>query len=782
MRVIPRWIDSPYADNKETTEAYCDAIKNGGTTYIKILIGDVILENDDIDMNGGVTITTHLNPEQDLTYGTAASTELVMHLIKSEKTESIDWTNTVYVSMGIYLYDRIVYTTIGYFSGETPKTISSSGTDIIVFTGYDPMIMYNKIADDFIQELQFPSSMRQIINGIATKFNVVISLGQMTPSIADTVIQSNPFPRGCTYRSILSWMAEATGTYIVQTGGNTNSSFRRYLVPSLNIEYELTPDNYYNLEKSDVNVPSVVAVVAVDTNNELNTTSYPSTYTGVAYQIVDNPILNSFSEEDKLFTLSVIKDRLTFDNTSVYNLKYVPMNVSAIGNWLVEAGDIIDIVDMEGNTVPMRIFSRVLHWNGGCTDYYECTGNTERKELSEYQIGQYQLSGKLSGKYDVVSGVEITEAGVTISGGSYLKLISGGVLDVDASNFEVSSTDKYFRTGKWKITTSGMSRKDSETIGEQTVDESFNIGFKVLPASDYSPSGTECKTHFNYYTYGAEESGNDILYNSFMFYATENPFTGNYQQISLQFTENPSGYDFMMVGDGREGNRFIIGSAEKPIDYGYFAKLSGDAVKNNLTTTTAGYVLDARQGKTLNDTKVHYTNAYSSDMNTLPITAKPYMGVWTTSTSASVQTAHAPSFSNFGAYGVYWGYGSSEGYQTQIAMDNTGGVAVRGKYNGTWEGWGRLPTVHVKNVAASGSTTINLSNNGRYMITCIGASTNCQTIYLVNVTSAGSVSYKTMATASSLTVTIGTRTFTIANSNSSSAVNVFITAYLGTVS
>lgn len=64
----------------------------------------------------------------------------------------------------------------------------------------------------------------------------------------------------------------------------------------------------------------------------------------------------------------------------------------------------------------------------------------------------------IDGKYDIVSGIEINENGIEVSGSKYVNIISGGKLYVSATNFEIDSENKYMRCGDWYLDEKGMHR------------------------------------------------------------------------------------------------------------------------------------------------------------------------------------------------------------------------------------------------------------------------------------------------------------------------------------
>lgn len=62
----------------------------------------------------------------------------------------------------------------------------------------------------------------------------------------------------------------------------------------------------------------------------------------------------------------------------------------------------------------------------------------------------------IDGKYDIVSGIEINENGIEVSGSKYVNIISGGKLYVSATNFKIDSDNKYMQAGDWHFDTKGI--------------------------------------------------------------------------------------------------------------------------------------------------------------------------------------------------------------------------------------------------------------------------------------------------------------------------------------
>jgi len=227
--------------------------------------------------------------------------------------------------------------------------------------------------------------------------------------------------------------------------------------------------------------------------------------------------------------------------------------------------------------------------------------------------------------------------------------------------------------------------------------------------------------------------------------------------------------------------------------YGLNQKVAKSDIYNGLDQTTAGKVLDARAGSSLNQAITNINNTlipYSadpaaSDMNSITSTAGvPYTGRW-----AGGSTSNAPINNN---QGVYYGFKSSANYETQFAIDNSGYAYIRGKTGGTWGSWSVIAlkkdsTDRIKysdsaafDVTSSG-VTVTVPNNfrGVLYITDSGATQNGE--YLVYSTSSGTTGTRTVLAADNFTINISTANKFVLSATSGSR-RCYIMSLQGTIS
>ena len=570
-----------------TAAEYNTAVKADARSHIKMtfLGQNIVLTDEDIESDG-FELKQYLNGTTDLNFGSAVMSEITVKIFNSVKVTDLVWNSEFKLEIGLDIDDDTTeWITLGYFTGQRPDKVRL--VDIIDFTAYDRMQMFEVLADDFLDGLEYPKTVSQIYSALCDYVGIEKEAGNELANIMSRSFSSSPISDvGLTCRDVLSMIAEACGCYAKITAGG-KCKMIWYTDQS---SYSIDAQDQYNMSRFDLlsgktwqdlesytweqmeqfrweDLGGYQAALAVKglivkyTDDDVGV-SIPENASTNLYLIVDNPFLVYLQDSDVANYFQPIFDRLdSFGG-------YLPMDVECVGNCLVEAGDIIS-VNIGDNSVKMPIFCKTLHWNGSCTDVYEATGNMERdigtsiqrqkltrnskfhkyrvdinelySEINDPETGLRTIVNQQEGqiafmaeykatvyysattptgteenplaegdlwidtvnnnqlkryngsdwgdasfndpdKYTVRSGVDILPEGIEVSGGKYVKIQSGGVFDVDSTNFKVSSGDKLFRSGDWQIDEGGL-------VG---IDHAYNsdVGFKIgtrlnIPTPDW---------------------------------------------------------------------------------------------------------------------------------------------------------------------------------------------------------------------------------------------------------------------------------------------------------
>ena len=464
-----------------TSSAYWNAIKAGNPTHVRMtfLGQNIVLDDSDISLTGGLTITDIINGDVDLVFGKAVAKQITVYILNSSKLDGLIWTSEFTLEMGVDIGTPSVtyWVNIGYFTGERPKNITT--VNVITFTAYDRMTKFDVLADQFVQNISYPITVQNIYNNLCTYVGMDKVSGDELPNIMSRSYASAPVEMtGYTCRDILAWIAEACGCY-----ARINYAGKCQMVWFTdNTSHALTGDEEFNVESGDINdgltwdeadtykwnefdnftwdevcgyqeMYSIDQIQVKQLGADVNI-NYPAFYGWNVYMIVDNPFLSVSNASDITNYIAPLYNRMnTFGG-------YMPLNIECIGCWLVEAGDVIT-ADVGTNTLSLPVFARTLRWNGSVNDTYEATGNKDRKTYATESDRQQAITAKYirlfveDNYYHTQSGIEINADGIEISGSKYLKIVSGGTFDVQSANFEISSSDKRMTCGYWKFDNSG---------------------------------------------------------------------------------------------------------------------------------------------------------------------------------------------------------------------------------------------------------------------------------------------------------------------------------------
>ena len=520
-----------------TPSAYWTAIKNGNPTHVRMtfLGQNIVLEDEDIEISTGLTVYDVLNGDTDLIFGKSLSKEITTTILNTSKLNGLVWTGEFQFEMGVEISGVTKWVTVGYFSGEKPNNVTS--VNAISFTAYDRMVKFDQLADEYVQSITYPITVQGIYNGLCAFVGVDNVAGDELPLIMSRSFASAPADIiGYTCRDILNWIAEACGCYatINEAGkvqmvwftdntGHTITGNEEYSVESAdvndgmiwNVADTYTWDELDQLTWNDVSgyeeeyAIDRIVVKQFDNNMDIN---YPAAITGGnTYLIADNPFLVIGNGTELQNYIVPLYDRLILFGG------YLPVNINCVGNWCVEAGDIVTI-DVNSYTLSIPIFVKTMIWNGAINDFYETTGNKVREAYNSPAQKQQILNNReiklfVEGNfYGVKSGVEITDVGVVITGGKSVSIKSGGTFDVDSTNFKISSTDKYMITGYWKFDENGAHCTEPDLPAEFQIG---NLANRVANASGlfYSISSSGGKASRLVLYTGGYNSNDDVYYN-----------------------------------------------------------------------------------------------------------------------------------------------------------------------------------------------------------------------------------------------------------------------------
>lgn len=568
---------------------YWDAIKAGNPTHVRFtfLGQNIVLEDEDVLLSSGVNLTDMFNGDTDLIFGRTLSKQVTVTFINSNRLNGLQWTGEFTLEFGVEINGTTNWVTMGYFSGEKPKNVTSAQT--IAFTAYDRMGLFDVLADEFIKSISYPKTVKQIYDALCSYVGLQNVSGDELASIMSRSFSSAPADmQGYSCRDLLGFIAEACGCYakitadgkvkLVWFTDNTAHAVtgtEEFRVESGDIHDGMTWDeaDTYTWDEFDNftwdDVCGYQEALRVDrlyvkqlsSDMDIN---YPYSYGDNVYAIVDNPFLSISTYSDVTTYLAPIYNRL-------YNFGgYLPVQLECVGTWCVEAGDIITI-DVNALTITFPVFVKTMRWSGAINDSYETTASgkrqiynseaTKQRVLTSNKIEMYvtELEEEVdSNYYKIRSGITIAPEGVTISGGRFINITSpsGSVL-IDGNGVNITG-NKYIHlqadeNNKWYIDEQGLSLYN--TVRNRRIMQFSG----QLDTQDIHAEG-------GVYSYNP---GGDTNYGRLALVATDN-INNYYGFIAVEYNGRPCIYSSDATG-------FRLGKSTNPVFemYGYYAKLDG---------------------------------------------------------------------------------------------------------------------------------------------------------------------------------------------------------------
>ena len=664
-----------------TASAYWNAIKAGNPTHVRLSFENqgIVLEDEDIDIRSGLTLTDMFNGDTDLVFGKAVSKEIRTSILNTSKLNGLVWTGEFKFEMGVEIGGSTNWVTIGYFSGEKPNNITSVNT--IDFTAYDRMVQFDMLCDPFVESITYPITLQNIYNSLCAYVGLQNVAGDELPTIMSRSFASAPADiAGYTCRDILKWIAEACGCY-----ATINEAGKVQLVWFTdNTGHSITGNEEYNVESADVNDGmtwdeadtytwdefdqftwndvcgfteeySIDRILVKPLNSDLDIV-YPEVYTdGNTYMIADNPFLNIGSYSD------VTNYVVPLYNRMIQFGGYLPVNLNCIGNWCVEAGDVVSI-EVQSQTITVPIFVKTMKWNGAINDEYETTGNKVRDVYVDTAQKQQILNNKEirlfveSNYYGIKSGVAITEEGVIITGGKSVRIESGGTFDVNSTNFKISSELSQMICGNWKLDDGGLYYKNPNK----------EFGFEIADEDE-----KELNVAGIYYRELAEDWGYGGQINlQLIDKDLNNNVSVSYLQFGIQHRTGYAPMKYFIPGGGSIYS--YIGTKDHKFDFLHVGQIgsSDDYTTTAYITSVFGNLYGGVWMRTVN----------INDIDVLTINGDFWISDVTT-------VAHLPSAVIAAGGGVYCHLStlnSALSYQYIFTMFD---IYVRMKVNGTWYNW-----------------------------------------------------------------------------------------------
>lgn len=332
--------------------------------------------------------------------------------------------------------DRYEYVPLGVFDPDTP---SKRRLQVVSVTANDRMARFDADAADWWRALPYPITLRELLKKLCLRLGVPLATtGTFLNS--ERMLTSAPLQASSlTYRDVLKWIAEAACSYARMT---RNGALELAWFQTADVS--LTAGQYFpDTEKAEYAVPRITGVQVLNAENDVGVLAGSRDN---VYQIMDNPLLYGKESEVRALAENLRQRLAAFP-------AYAPMTVRALGNWAVQAGDVIQV---DGAALP--VFSVTIAYNGGVRCTYQSTGSatrsqpgTERRETFRQAHAIHQLEVTVQG---IQSHIEDQDGNMTdlklFAEGLSIKVTNnadntGASLDLRSGKIALSSTQINFR-------------------------------------------------------------------------------------------------------------------------------------------------------------------------------------------------------------------------------------------------------------------------------------------------------------------------------------------------
>lgn len=373
MYILPNATDfnNACASVDRTIATKCEVISGGVTTT---MVGDGIngeiisMEWDNIVCsNDGLQIGTTCMDEFKMTYRPVTTT---MSLMGKEIHP--------YVGLEFGSPATVTYVPLGVFYVTDSSTEDDGYT--VNITAYDGMQKFMKDFNATTIGVTFPCKAWELLEAIATYFGVTLTYDAIVYALLSSddyylytsddyrLVVSDKIDRNKhaslpeayegTYRDYIGWIVGLVGAY-AHMGRNGDLVVSQYKDHGFEVGR-----NVQHMGGAKINYGGAVTYTSIVSGTEENPI-YPTYYGGNAITYT-NPFITQ-SELDYL-----CEGLLQVDGITV-----TPCDVAWRSNPCVDAGDIVSVVDKDGNNLSVYVMERVVRITGGLAEELHCYGETE---------------------------------------------------------------------------------------------------------------------------------------------------------------------------------------------------------------------------------------------------------------------------------------------------------------------------------------------------------------------------------------------------------------------
>ena len=376
-------------------DGYREAMAAGNPIHIKMEYSDgTVLGDADIDAQTGVTLTESFNPDTDIKMGKSSCRQLQTRILVNDNTRYMHWASDFNLYFGVEDGEgETIWVYFGVFIGQRPKNTTT--LDAVDYIAYDQMILFDEIADDYLDSLSWSRKVSTLLSGISSQVGIPVVFVDCLETPFDRSIANRFSNASYTYRKLIELLAETCGCY-ARIGGYNMEACELVFFDFDNNPRIVTQDEIFHEEHADLYAGMRWDEFDTYTWNEADQMTWKdvckyykdmNAFDGVYVPKIDGGIIGRYPTNVKkghIYSFDGNPVPKVTSSTGVTNYVQpvyerlltiggsLPMQVECVGDLVTRAGDVIKVELPEG-IVEMPIFYKTMHWNGALTDIYETT-------------------------------------------------------------------------------------------------------------------------------------------------------------------------------------------------------------------------------------------------------------------------------------------------------------------------------------------------------------------------------------------------------------------------
>ena len=128
-----------------TVEDYSNALAEEEFTHARVtfIMDNIVFEDAEL-YQGGIVVSTYMNPDDSMSFGVAYSTEVVVRFLRSDKTENMNFAREFTLEFGVDINGETKWVTMGHFFGKRSVLAEN---DTVELTAYDKMTRFDRDAN-----------------------------------------------------------------------------------------------------------------------------------------------------------------------------------------------------------------------------------------------------------------------------------------------------------------------------------------------------------------------------------------------------------------------------------------------------------------------------------------------------------------------------------------------------------------------------------------------------------------------------------------------------------